>query len=580
MAKGIVLKGNDYNSMIRKGLEKLNKTKSEVDIKVYKLKDEKQKYKVKIILKEDSVNEHDLFELSFESDGVYMIFKKNVADEKKFLAYVKEYFKYLQLENINTSELSASNHAEGDKILVAPMQEEPKIDEKMAIRNASDGMSAYVEFYPAVNGESLSDSDVRNKIESKINFGVIESKLSELKNNRCYFKEIIIARGIEPQNGTDGFIDYKINLVEDTTPEILEDGTVDYKDLHTITTISKDETIGILHSAKSGINGKKIDGTPILATDGKKINMTFGKNIAISDDKRIYSTRDGFVQKKKNAMAVIELLEIKGDVDPSTGNIDFDGNALIQGIVKSGFSVHARDGIVVKGVAEGAVLESDGDIVLKKGMHGHEEGIVRTKGNVISNYLANCTVEAGGEIKSGAIMHSKIASQQGVYALGKGATIVGGIVRSKGDVHAGVIGSEVETATTIEVGVDPELKRRHEVVHNDLISEKNQFDNISKSILVLSKKAKSSDLGDKDKRKLAEFLKKKNELEDDIKKLEEEYEKIEQQFEQLNKGKIRVEDCIYPGVKIIIGNDVMFVRRKLNKCSVYRADGEIKVGPY
>jgi uncharacterized protein (DUF342 family) len=177
-------------------------------------------------------------------------------------------------------------------------------------------------------------------------------------------------------------------------------------------------------------------------------------------------------------------------------------------------------------------------------------------------------------------MHSKIASQQGVYALGKGATIVGGIVRSKGDVHAGVIGSEVETATTIEVGVDPELKRRHEVVHNDLISEKNQFDNISKSILVLSKKAKSSDLGDKDKRKLAEFLKKKNELEDDIKKLEEEYEKIEQQFEQLNKGKIRVEDCIYPGVKIIIGNDVMFVRRKLNKCSVYRADGEIKVGPY
>lgn len=580
LSKGIVLKGNDYNSMIKKGLEKLQKTKSEVDIKVYKLKEGNQKYKVKIILKDNGVNERDCFNLEFESDGTYLVFKKDVLDKKEFTKYLKEYIDYLQIEDVDLNVVNKLEFKSGDRTMIAKAQAEPQVDESIVIRVVDKGMRAYVEFYPPFNGELLSDKVIDEKLAVKIKHGLIEERLAQIKENRSYLKEIEIARGSSLKNGTDGFIDYKINLVEDTTPEILEDGTVDYKDLHTIATVKKDETIGILHNAKRGINGKKIDGTPLLASDGKKIEIQLGKNIAVDDNKRIYSTRDGFVQKKKNILAVIGLLEVDGDVDPSVGNIKFDGNAMIKGIVKTGFEVHARDGIVVKGVAEGAILESDGDIILKKGMHGHEQGLVKTKSNVVSNYLANCTVEAGGEVKSGAIMHSKIFSQGGVFALGKGATIVGGIVRSKGDVYAGVIGSEAETPTTIEVGVDPELKQRHESIHSDLISEKNQLDNVSKSIAIFSKKAKSHELSDKEKMKLAEFIKKKNELEVEVESLQNEYDKIEQRFEQLNKGKIRVEDCIYPGVKIIIGNDVMFVRQKLNKCSVYRADGEIKVGPY
>ncbi|QIB26169.1 DUF342 domain-containing protein [Caloranaerobacter azorensis] len=48
---------------------------------------------------------------------------------------------------------------------------------------------------------------------------------------------------------------------------------------------------------------------------------------------------------------------------------------------------------------------------------------------------------------------------------------------------------------------------------------------------------------------------------------------------QIN-GKVKVEREIFPGVKIVIGNSIMFVREKLGPCTLVNIDGEIKITPF
>lgn len=588
MAKGIVLKGNNYNEMIQKGLKKIGLDKKEVDIKIFKLKNEDYLYKVRISRKENSqdklksgVSYESDFDIDFNESGVYLkLHKKNELDSG-FLQYIEKYIAMLNIEELNLDKfkmiLNSKDVFDG---VIAPVQDKPKIDEEIKITIDKDKLRASVEFYPSYNGAKLTKIEINKKIENVIKFGLNDKRVDWLFEHKHYFKKFEIAKGIKSIDGKDGKIEYEIEFAHNTVPEVLEDGTVDYKDVHMITNIKKNETIGFLIPEKKGINGRSVDGELILSKDGKKPDVKFGNNIDMDKDKRIFATKAGFVQNKKNIISVIELLEIDGDVDHSTGNIHFDGKVVIKGTVRTGFSVYARDGIDIKGVVESAELSSDGDVILKNGMHGNDKGTIKAKGIVVAKYLANCNVEAGDEIKTGAIMHSKISCNSNINVVGKNATIVGGILKSKGNINAFIIGSEVETPTTLEVGVDPELKKRYDEIQLELKHEKNQLDNLNKSIAILAKKAKAGTISDKNKVKLVSFFDEKKKAQKHIESLELEFESIEFKFENLSKGRVRIDNSIYPGVKITIGNDIMFVRKKFNRCTISKQNGEITVGPY
>ena len=67
------------------------------------------------------------------------------------------------------------------------------------------------------------------------------------------------------------------------------------------------------------------------------------------------------------------MLDIPGNVDFSTGSINFLGDINIKGDVLSGFTVRAMGNIHVDGVIEaGSAVEAGGDLVVVKGILGDE----------------------------------------------------------------------------------------------------------------------------------------------------------------------------------------------------------------
>ena len=75
---------------------------------------------------------------------------------------------------------------------------------------------------------------------------------------------------------------------------------------------------------------------------------------------------DGKAEMIDGRINVYAVYEVLGNVDNSTGNIDFIGNVIINGNVLTGFEVKAGGYIEVRGVVEGAKIIAQGDVLLKK----------------------------------------------------------------------------------------------------------------------------------------------------------------------------------------------------------------------
>ena len=86
------------------------------------------------------------------------------------------------------------------------------------------------------------------------------------------------------------------------------------------------------------IFGNKIDFLPVNAF------FQVGNNITISEDKlSLIANIDGCLFIKSGVLHVDDVYQIRGDVDFHTGNIDFNGDVIIGGDVKSGFQIISKE---------------------------------------------------------------------------------------------------------------------------------------------------------------------------------------------------------------------------------------------
>ena len=121
---------------------------------------------------------------------------------------------------------------------------------------------------------------------------------------------------------------------------------------------------------------------------------------------------------------VSNIYEVE-DVDASTGDINYDGNVLVKGNVRSGYTIIAKGNIEVNGVIEGAVLRTDGDILLKRGIQGMGKADVECEGNLVAKFIENARVVAGGFIQADSIMHSKVSAKGEIEISGKKGFVTG-----------------------------------------------------------------------------------------------------------------------------------------------------------
>jgi len=453
-----------------------------------------------------------------------------------------------------------------------------------------DGMEAYITLINEdfLNNRGLEvniDKDEKimaivKEIKDIIKVGLMEDQLISVLNNESYGEKVLIAEGIKAIDGKDGYVKYNFELDKKATPKVKDDGTVDYRELDIINNVKKGDVLAELIPAKDGKDGYRVTGEIIKYKPGKPPYIKYGKNIELLEDgKTLVSKIDGLVELKGNRLIVSELFEVK-NVNNETGNIYFNGTVLVRENALNGFQIKADGDVEVRGVVEGAYIENKGDVIIRQGIQGYNRPTIQTKGNITTKFVENAIINAGGNIMAEAIMHSQIACKGNINLIGKRGLIVGGICRAGKEIKAKTIGSSMATSTILEVGTDPYALERKEKLKQELEIAEDNLDKITKSLNLLENLKKANRLDGEKTQMYLRLLKTRNMLLEKLRDNKKEYEELDKIIANLSRGIVKVSETIYPGVKIIIGNSNYFVRGEMKRCTFYREEGEIKIGPY
>ena len=430
--------------------------------------------------------------------------------------------------------------------------------------------------------EVHSEDDIYSFLKQKgIVYGIDASVVESLTLTPIYGENVVVATGVPPVKGEDGRIEHFIEENPEAKPTVNEDGTVDYKNMNVVHSVVKDEKLCEIFVPEPGVEGVNVLGEALAAQPGKVMSAPRGKGIRVTDDGRfVLATIDGQVRRSGNNIEVKPVFEVQKDVDNSTGNIRFVGNVIVRGGVSSGFAIEAGGSVEVFGRVEKANITAVGDIILHSGVGGMGAGMIKSGGRIYAKYVENCILSAHGKITAEAIMNSTVRCGDVVELTGRKGLIVGGSVKASLMIKAVTIGSQFSTPTEIEVGTDPRLRDRLKNIREERQNIEAEEKKTRQTFELLKKRDNAGQLTDDKKIMLNRMEKLNAQYKEKLEQLKNEQDVVETALGKESQGSVKVSNCIFHGVRVVIGSAMMVVKEELAHCTLKREGADVRILSY
>lgn len=351
---------------------------------------------------------------------------------------------------------------------------------------SSDAMEAYYTNFQHLGGRRVPHpEDIAHMLKQAgvrcgINEEAIQLLCEKMRQGLPTAALVRLARGEAAAKGFDAQIHFAVDT-ERKAGELREDGSIDFKAGQSAPQVGKGQVLATLQPATRGAQGRDLFGRDIpSAGDGRALQVDAGRNVLHERDEEGISTYraqiDGELHVEERGdivhMAVSPVLVIHGDVDYSTGNVEFEGSVRVTGVVKSGFSVRATDDIVIGDyIDDKGFVCAGGKVAVLHGVTG-EGAHVQAGGSVQAKFINSARVECRGDLLIDEYIYNARVhcggsiAVRGHYGARKTGAIIGGIVVAARAIRAVSIGSDTGAGTTVVAGVDMEVLtelRRQEV---------------------------------------------------------------------------------------------------------------------
>ncbi|MBD3319992.1 MAG: DUF342 domain-containing protein, partial [Chitinivibrionales bacterium] len=282
-----------------------------------------------------------------------------------------------------------------------------------------------------------------------IRYGISRKKVAEALKGSKFDVEVPVAFAKDPVPGEDASIKFEIELNPDLKPQKKEDGSVDYRNIHSFVQLGKDQVIATKIPPTSGIPGISVTGEKIPSTAGKDMPFPNGSNTYISEDGcQLLASRSGVLKREGNQISVTEELAVNKNVDFSVGNLKHAGDIVIGGDVMPGFTVEAEGNITIKGQVESArIISRNGKVIINQGIIGKGEAYIYGKAGIEIAFAQEATLETDGVLKiERNCLHSNSTCQI-CSAVERQSSIVGGTLKAGKHIEVRQVGNEklVET---------------------------------------------------------------------------------------------------------------------------------------
>lgn len=319
-------------------------------------------------------------------------------------------------------------------------------------------------------------------------FGVSKFILTDIIRNKRYSEFIRFADGIRPGKAEDGHYEFKFNQNPSKKPKLNPDGSVDYYNLNLVEVTEKDQLLAEYIPRKDGSDGRTVMGGFIPGTKAHDLPVLRGKGFYMSEDKKQYFAEySGKVELVMGHLTISNMHTITGDVDLSTGHIDFKGDLLITGNIKSDMRVRASGNITVDGLIESASVEAGKSVLVKGGILGGGKAVIKGGEDVFALFIESAFVEAGACVQADSIVNCTINAYSDVNVYGKTSCIIGGSLKANRYIMTKVIGSKKGVTTALEVGVTNDCRAERKRYAEELDANEQELGKIEKLLEKLMK---------------------------------------------------------------------------------------------
>jgi len=306
-----------------------------------------------------------------------------------------------------------------------------------------------------VASEAVTEENIRASIE-KASVPVTEevsTRISQLiemmaAGRRPEGNQCVVAEGRPPKPGIPA--GFKPAAAEDEAAAAHSEGPVDFRESR-IPTVEAGETIGTYMAEVPPSPGVDVFGGPIPAPKGGN-PVTLGKNTQLSKDgKTVFATVAGKLQMTRQEVSVVEVVEIKSDVDYSTGNVESKTDILISGTIREGFKVKSAKSISVRGAVEAAEVEAGTHVQVAGGIITQQKGRVVAQGEICAKFCEEARLEAGGDIVITRAAMNSVVRTGGRLVVSRGQ-VIGGKLFARQGAEIKQLGNIANARTEITVG--------------------------------------------------------------------------------------------------------------------------------
>ena len=448
------------------------------------------------------------------------------------------------------------------------------------IKISDDKLSCWITIKKTEDGSAPDVSAVQfllgeKNIDKK---AILNDVLEKIYDQSLFGQEFLVAEGTPPVEGKKGRVKYHFETNPDMTIKKDEKGNVDFKESSMIQQVKKGDLLAELIPPVKGEDGLAVTGEIIEVTVFEPVKTPIGKNTAADkkDEKKVIASIDGMVSLKKDKVNVNPVMIIDGDVDYASGNIDFDGAVIVKGGMKAGFKVKSESDVTVKEVVEDALIETDGNVVLKGGFIGRGEGKIKAGGNVTLPFSENQFIYAGGDVRiSDALLHSNVEADGEVIVSGtKG--VLGGSTSSSKLIEVQSAGSQAFTKTRLKIILNRETRERMKQNKTDVENHKANTIKIDGLYSKLEKlKRIKKELPPAEQGQFNKLSALKKTLEEESKTLENTKKELAEAYSLFENAYIKIKRVIHPGVSIEIGSSKYTVKEEMSNIMFKIQNGEI-----
>lgn len=439
---------------------------------------------------------------------------------------------------------------------------------------------------PSGSGSEASKEMIRRALNSQ---GVVEAcyddeKITAFVDHPVYNEPFEVAVAIQPVDGHDAYIQYNFETdPKKLKPKISETGQINYKEQNQIQNVIAEQPLAQKIPAERGKGGKTLFGRYLEAKNGKDIQIQLGANVKLdTDGVTIKAEIDGEVMLVNGKVSVHPVKYLDA-VNVKTGDIKFVGTVIIKGSVEEGYKVEATN-IEVNGIVDKSRLEATGNIIVRQGIFGKGEGVVKAGKSLWAKFINDTTVEVEENvIVYDSIVNSNITAMKNIVVRGKKAQIIGGHLLATEEICAKKVGSPGGgTETILEVGIDPRAKKRLEELQTMQAKSTKEYENCDLDIQTLEQQKKLRKKLPQEKEEKLQSLKERcAQISTELEEMTKEINSIQSHLRDLKAvGKVKVESNVYAGVKVYVRDVLDEVKIDTPGVTFYYEKSFSKRGPY